>query len=77
MRPARPQAQSAVPGALAADPLAAAGDAVSTIDASSNVTSRNAAAEALLGFSRADAAQHWPALVPASGNEQGKAQTDA
>jgi PAS domain-containing protein len=77
MRPARPQAQSAVQGALAADALATAGDAVSTIDACGKVTSRNAAAEALLRFSRADAAEHGLALVPASGNEQGKARTDA
>ena len=63
MPSASPQAQSAVQGALAADALAAADDAVITIDASVKVTSWNAAAEPLLGFSHADAAEHGLAIV--------------
>jgi PAS domain S-box-containing protein len=48
---------------LAAGALAAAGDAIITLDHGAKVTSWNPAAERLLGFSREDAIQHGLALI--------------
>ena len=49
--------------ALAAHAVAAAGDAIVTLDHSAKVTSWNRAAEQLLGFSREDAMEHGLVLV--------------
>ncbi len=49
--------------ALAAQTVAAAGDAIVTLDHSAKVTSWNRAAEHLLGFSREDAMGHGLALI--------------
>jgi PAS domain S-box-containing protein len=51
------------PAALAAGALEAAADAIVTIDAGGKVTSWNSAAEALLGFGRADAEENGLALI--------------
>jgi PAS domain S-box-containing protein len=48
---------------LAAHAVAAAGDAVITLDRAAKVTSWNRAAEQLLGFSREDAAEKGLALI--------------
>ena len=49
--------------ALAAHAVAAAGDAIVTLDHSAKVTSWNRAAGRLLGFSREDALEHGLALI--------------
>jgi PAS domain S-box-containing protein len=49
--------------ALAAHAVAAADDAIVTLDHSAKVTSWNRAAEQLLGFSREDAMEHGLALI--------------
>jgi PAS domain S-box-containing protein len=49
--------------ALAAGAVAAAGDAIVTLDASAKVTSGNRAAERLPGFSRKGAIEHELALI--------------
>ncbi len=49
--------------ALAAHAVAAAGDAIVTLDASARVTSLTRAAERLLDFSREDAIEHGLALI--------------
>jgi PAS domain S-box-containing protein len=49
--------------ALAAHAVAAAGDAIVTLDHSAKVTSWNRAAEQLLGFSREDVMEHGLALI--------------
>jgi PAS domain S-box-containing protein len=48
---------------LAAHAVAAAGDAIVTLDHSAKVTSWNRAAEQLLGFSREDAIEHGLVLI--------------
>lgn len=48
---------------LAAHAVAAAGDAIITLDGAANVTSWNDAAERLLGFSREEAFEHGLALI--------------
>jgi PAS domain S-box-containing protein len=48
---------------LAADAVAAASDAIITLDRSAKVTSWNLAAERLLGFSREEAVEHGLVLI--------------
>jgi PAS domain S-box-containing protein len=53
--------------ALAARAVAAAGDAIVTLDHNAKATSWNQAAELLLGFSREDAREHGLALIIPAG----------